>query len=81
MGVPVSLPVLFKGDLVKFVAPKIFSDAEKGYAASGIVMETTHNENFLGIETSSAKVYWADGKVTNEHFGYLEKISSSSFSS
>lgn len=76
-----SLPVLFKGDLVKFVAPKIFSDAERRYAASGIVTEVTHHENFLGIVRSVAKVYWADGKVTNEHFGYLKKISSSSFSS
>ena len=79
--IPPSLPILSKGDLVKFVAPKIFSDAKRRYASSGIVTNVTHHENFLGIVSSVAKVYWADGKVTNEHFGYLEKISSSSFSS
>ena len=77
--IPPSLPILSKGDLVKFVAPKIFSDAKREYASNGLVTEISHHENFLGITASVAKVYWSDGKVTNEHFSYLEKISSSSF--
>jgi len=76
--IPPQLQVLIKGDLVRFVAPKIFSGAKRHYAPSGVVMEVTHPENFLGMNSNVAKVYWSDGKVTNEHFSYLEKISSSS---
>ena len=68
--------ILLKGDLVEFTAPEIFSDAKREYKNPGIVLETYQKQNFLGQDSLSALVHWADGRQTSEHFCYLKKISS-----
>tara|TARA_E500000305_G_C3894602_1_gene175800 strand:- start:42 stop:281 length:240 start_codon:yes stop_codon:yes gene_type:complete len=67
--------ILLKGDLVKFCAPKIFSDAERGYKSPGIVLKSWAEETFTGHTAPKAEIYWNDGRITIEHFCYLEKIS------
>ena len=67
--------VLIKGDMVKFTAPEIFSSSNSDYVSPGVVMDVLEAENFFGSPMLRAKVYWADGKITTEHFCYLEKIS------
>ena len=72
--------IMLKGDMVEFTAPEIFSDAKRRYKNPGIVVEVLESQNLFGVPSPRALVYWADGKTTNEHFCYLEKISSCSFS-
>ena len=67
--------ILLKGDMVKYTAPEIFSSSILEYASPGVVMDVLDAENFFGSPMMRARVYWADGKVTTEHFCYLEKIS------
>lgn len=71
--------ILLKGDMVMFHAPEIFSDAERRYKNPGVVMKVEQRETFVGVLTTHAKVYWADGKITKEHSSYLKKISVSDF--
>tara|TARA_A100001011_G_C14084691_1_gene745977 strand:- start:455 stop:697 length:243 start_codon:yes stop_codon:yes gene_type:complete len=67
--------ILLKGDLVKFSAPKIFSDAERDYKSPGVVLKSWVDESFIGHTAPKAEVYWNNGKISVEHFCYLEKIS------
>lgn len=71
--------ILCEGDMVKFHAPEIFSDAKREYKNPGIVMEVLESQDLFGVPSPRAHVYWADGRTTNEHFCYLKKISSSNF--
>ena len=64
-----------KGDLVRFTGGPVFSAAEKGYAASGVITRGhTHGEHGEGRKAASYTVLWADGKTTNEWFSYLEVL-------
>lgn len=66
------------GDLVKFVAPAVFSGAEREYAKSGIVTEISESTWLGKTQPSAAKVYWSDGRQTREHFCYLERLKNES---
>lgn len=61
------------GDLVQFVAPAVFSGAERDYAKSGIVTEVWMRDIFQD-KKPVARVYWSDGRQTTEHFCYLRRI-------
>ena len=61
------------GDLVKFVAPAVFSSAERDYASSGIIIKVKEApRSFPGRQ--SYVVHWSDGKQTTEHFSYLKEL-------
>ena len=68
--------IFMKGDMVKFCSPEIFSSANNLYVSPGVVIDVEMRENFFGFDSARAKVYWADGRVTTEHYCYLKKISS-----
>ena len=56
------------GDLVKFYSSTwVFKDAEKDYSNPGIIIERKPL-------ATKYTVMWADGKITTEHFGYLEQV-------
>jgi len=61
------------GDLVKFVAPAVFSNAERDYASSGIIIKTKGSP--MGGQHKSYIVHWSDGRRTTEHFSYLKELS------
>tara|TARA_B100000029_G_C17176446_1_gene815270 strand:- start:140 stop:340 length:201 start_codon:yes stop_codon:yes gene_type:complete len=63
-----------KGDLVRFTGGPVFSAAEKGYAASGVITRVTPTESTGRAKAASYTVLWADGKTTNEWFSYLEVL-------
>ena len=63
-----------KGDLVRFTGGPVFSAAEKGYAASGVITRVTPTESTGRATAASYTVLWADGKTTNEWFSYLEVL-------
>ena len=63
-----------KGDLVRFTGGPVFSAAEKGYAASGVITRVTPTESTGRSTAASYTVLWADGKTTNEWFSYLEVL-------
>ncbi len=65
------------GDLVEWHTNAwAFKSAADNYANPGIVLKVKNNS-----ETGkfvSAKVYWADGRVTSEHACYLRSFSEKS---
>ena len=63
-----------KGDLVRFTGGPVFSAAEKGYAASGVIAGVRPTESTERLSAASYTVLWADGKTTNEWFSYLEVL-------
>ena len=63
-----------KGDLVRFTGGPVFSAAEKGYAASGVITRVTPTESTGRAKAASYTVLWADGRTTNEWFSYLELL-------
>ena len=63
-----------KGDLVRFTGGPVFSAAEKGYAASGVITRVTPTESTGRAKAASYTVLWADGRTTNEWFSYLEVL-------
>ena len=62
------------GDLVRFTGGPVFSAAEKGYAASGVITRVRPTESTGRLSAASYTVLWADGKTTNEWFSYLEVL-------
>ena len=63
-----------KGDLVRFTGGPVFSAAEKGYAASGVITGVTPTESTGRATAASYTVLWADGRITTEWFSYLEAL-------
>ena len=63
-----------KGDLVRFTGGPVFSAAEKGYAASGVITRVTPTESTGRLSAASYTVLWADGKTSNEWLSYLEPL-------
>ncbi len=68
----VDLVIYSVGDLVKFVAPAIFSSARKDYASPGIVLGI--REGVQAVGRSAYKIRWNDGRITNEYACYLERL-------
>lgn len=58
------------GDLVKFQSSSwVFKTAEKDYRNPGVIIE-------ISLKDISTKytVMWADGRITTEHFGFIEQV-------
>ena len=62
------------GDLVNFEARAwVFDNANKDYVNPGVILSMKKNPLRDGRYT--CEVYWADGKITNEHDSYVHLIS------
>ena len=58
------------GDLVNFEARAwVFAGANKDYVNPGVVLSKKKNPIIDGRYTF--EIYWADGKITNEHDSYV----------
>ena len=62
------------GDLVRFNGGPVFHAAERGYAASGVIIRVTPTESTGRLSAASYTGLWADGKTSNEWFSYLEPL-------
>ena len=62
------------GDLVRFNGGPVLHAAERGYAASGVIIRVTPTESTARPSAASYTVLWANGKTTNEWLSYLEVI-------
>ena len=62
------------GDLVRFNGGPVFHAAERGYAASGVIIRVTPTESTGRRSAASYTVLWAAGTTSNEWFSYLEPL-------
>ena len=55
------------GDTVRFDGGSAFKHAEKRYAKSGVIISFITDNKFI-------KVYWSNGRITNEFSSYIRHV-------
>jgi hypothetical protein len=64
------------GDLVNFETKAwVFEHANKDYVNPGIILSLTKDK--VSQTRYSVEVYWADGRITNEHDSYVHLVEGS----